>query len=149
PDVPISRGTAGPPAGRDPVHLRNHRAREPGDPASVYRGGYDRPRREAERHTPMTNGRGKADRVVVPEKPSNKAERLAAEAVEGRDLAKGNSLEHNALRTQSRNGAPSALERIRQAARKEKKQRFTALLHHVYDVERLRRAYLALRRDAA
>jgi hypothetical protein len=32
---------------------------------------------------------------------------------------------------------------------KDKKQRFTALLHHVYDVERLRAAYLAIKKDAA
>jgi group II intron reverse transcriptase/maturase len=44
---------------------------------------------------------------------------------------------------------PSALERVRQAAEKDRRQRFTALLHHVYDVERLRAAYLALKRDAA
>jgi group II intron reverse transcriptase/maturase len=44
---------------------------------------------------------------------------------------------------------PSALERVRQAAKKDKKQRFTALLHHVYDVERLRAGYLAIKRDAA
>jgi group II intron reverse transcriptase/maturase len=44
---------------------------------------------------------------------------------------------------------PSGLERIRQAAEKDRRQRFTALLHHVYDVERLRRAYFALKRDAA
>jgi group II intron reverse transcriptase/maturase len=43
----------------------------------------------------------------------------------------------------------SALKRVRQAARKDRKQRFTALLHHVYDVERLRAAYYALRREAS
>jgi group II intron reverse transcriptase/maturase len=52
-------------------------------------------------------------------------------------------------RTQSRAGAPSALERVRQAAERDRRQRFTALLHHVYDIERLRKAYLALKRDAA
>jgi hypothetical protein len=41
------------------------------------------------------------------------------------------------------------IERARQAARKERKQRFTALLHHVYDIERLRAAYFALKRDTA
>ncbi|MBI4509293.1 MAG: group II intron reverse transcriptase/maturase, partial [Deltaproteobacteria bacterium] len=97
----------------------------------------------------MTNGRGKSDRRVVPTKPPNKADEPAAEVVEGRGLAEGNSPERNALRTQSRGGAPSALERVRQVARRERKQRFTALLHHVYDVERLRAAYLALKRDAA
>jgi retron-type reverse transcriptase len=44
---------------------------------------------------------------------------------------------------------PSALERVRQAAKKDRKQGFTALLHHVYDAERLRLAYRSLKRDAA
>jgi len=95
------------------------------------------------------DGRGKSDGPVVPGKLPNKAGKPAAEAVEGRGPAKGNSPERNALRTQSREGAPSALERVRQAAGRERKQRFTALLHHVYDIDRLRTAYLALKRDAA
>ena len=97
----------------------------------------------------MTNESGKSDRLVVPEKPPNKAERTAAERVEGSGRAKGNSQERNALRTQGRAGAPSALERVRKAAREDRKQRFTALLHHVYDIERLRTAFLGLKRDAA
>jgi group II intron reverse transcriptase/maturase len=97
----------------------------------------------------MTDRRGKSDSPVVPKKPSNKIGRLVAEMVEGRGLTKGNSPECNAPRTQSRVGALSALERIRQAARRDRKRRFTALLHHVYDVERLRAAYLAVNRDAA
>jgi hypothetical protein len=97
----------------------------------------------------MMDERGKSDRPVVPGKPPNKAEGPAAEAGEGRGLAKGNLLERNALRTPSRAGAPSALERVRQAAERDRKQRFTALLHHVYDVEGLRTAYHALKRDAA
>jgi group II intron reverse transcriptase/maturase len=43
----------------------------------------------------------------------------------------------------------AGIERVRQAASKDRTQRFTALLHHVYDVNRLRAAYLALKRDAA
>src|SRR5213594_952316 len=97
----------------------------------------------------MMDERGQSDRSVVPGKPPNKAEEPAAEAAEGRERAKGNSPERNALRTPSRVGAPSALERVRQAAQRDRKQRFTALLHHVYDVDRLRAAYLALKRDAA
>jgi group II intron reverse transcriptase/maturase len=69
--------------------------------------------------------------------------------VEGRGLAKGNTLEQNAPRTQGRAGALSALERIRQAAQRDRQQQFTALLHHVYDLNRLRQAYFALKRDAA
>ena len=97
----------------------------------------------------MTNGRGKSDGSVVPEKPPNKAEKSAAEAVEGREPAKGSLHEQNALRTQRRDSAHSALERVRQAAKGDRKQQFTALLHHVYDIERLRRAYFALERNAA
>ena len=97
----------------------------------------------------MTNGRGKSDRSIEPAKSPNNAEGPAAEAMEGRERAKGNSPECNALRTQGRDGAPSALERVRQAARKDKKQRFTALLHHICDVERLRAAYLSMKKDAA
>lgn len=97
----------------------------------------------------MTNGRGKSDGSIVPEKLPNKAGKPVAEAVEGRGPAKGNSHERNALRTQSRAGALSALERVRRVAEGDRRQEFTALLHHVYDVERLRTAYLALKRNAA
>src|SRR5437867_11507780 len=69
--------------------------------------------------------------------------------MEGRAVAKGNSPERNVHRTQTRTSTPSALERVRQAAQRDRKQRFTALLHHAYDVHRLRAAYLALKRDAA
>lgn len=44
---------------------------------------------------------------------------------------------------------PSALERIRQAAKKDRKMRFTALLHHVYNLDTLRDAYFRLKREAA
>jgi RNA-directed DNA polymerase len=97
----------------------------------------------------MMDGRRQSDSSVVPENSSNKARHRAAETGEERELTKENSPERNASRTQSRADAPSALERVRQAAKRNGKQRFTALLHHVYDVERLRRAYLALKREAA
>jgi RNA-directed DNA polymerase len=41
------------------------------------------------------------------------------------------------------------LERVRQAARRDRKQRFTALLHYVYDLNRLRAAYSSLKKEAA
>jgi RNA-directed DNA polymerase len=97
----------------------------------------------------MMNGDGKSDSSIVPEKPPNKATQVAAEVVEGRELAKGNLPECNTPRTLSRTDVPSALRRVCQAARRDNKQRFTALLHHVYDSERLRVAYRALRREAA
>ena len=97
----------------------------------------------------MMNGSGKSDNPIVPKKPPNNAEEPAAEVVEGRGVAKGNPPERNALRTQGRAGAPSALERVRQAAKRDRRLRFTALLHHVYEVERLRAAYFALKRGSA
>ncbi len=105
--------------------------------------------REVQGHTPVMDGRGKSDGPIVPGKLPNNAGGPAAEAAEGRGPAKGNPPGRNALRTQSRAGAQSALERVRQAAEKDRRQRFTALLHHVYDVERLCAAYRAVKRDAA
>jgi retron-type reverse transcriptase len=96
----------------------------------------------------MMDDRRKSDTAVVPGKSRN-ADASRADATEGRAVAKGNSPERNVRRTQSRTSTPSALERVRQAAQRDRKQRFTALLHHVYDVDRLRTAYLALKRDAA
>ncbi len=97
----------------------------------------------------MTNGPGKSDRPEVPVKSSNKAGRPAAEEMEGRGLAKGNLPQQNASRTPSRTDAPSALERVRQAAKGDKKLRFTALLHHIYSLEMLRGAYFSLKKEAA
>ena len=97
----------------------------------------------------MMDERGQSDRSVVPGKPPNKAEGPAAEAGEGRERAKGNAPEFTIFRTPSRDEVDRGLERVRQAARGDRKQRFTALLHHVYNVEALRTAYHGLKRDAA
>ena len=97
----------------------------------------------------MTNGRGKSDNCVVPRKSSNKTGPPVAEGMEGRQLAKGNSPEQNMLRTQGRARMQSALERVRQAATKDRTLRFTALLHHIYSTDTLREAYFGLKRDAA
>src|SRR6204780_4443290 len=97
----------------------------------------------------MTNGPGKSDRPTVPKKSPNNAGQPAAEGMEGRGLAKGNLPQQNAARRPSREDALSALERVRQAASKDKKLRFTALLHHIYDLEALRKAYLRLKKEAA
>jgi group II intron reverse transcriptase/maturase len=69
--------------------------------------------------------------------------------MEERGSAKGNPPQQNAPRTQSREGAPSALERVRLAAARDRRRRFTALLHHIYDLHTLRTAYLTLKREAA
>jgi RNA-directed DNA polymerase len=99
-------------------------------------------------HTPMTHDGGKSDRPMVPTKLPNKAGHPATEAAEGRGLAKGNTSQQNAPRTQRRTSAHSELDRVREAARRDRKGKFTALLHHV-TVDRLRDAYLALSRKAA
>src|SRR5947207_2278155 len=97
----------------------------------------------------MTNGPGKSDSPVVPEKSPNNARPSAAEGMEGRGLAKGNPPQQNASWTPSRKDAPSELERVRQAAKQDKQLRFTALLHHIYNLETLRMAYFSLKKEAA
>jgi RNA-directed DNA polymerase len=97
----------------------------------------------------MMNGQGKSDRPEVPGKSPNNAGPPAAEGTEGRGLAKGNLPQQNASRTPSRSDAPSALERVRQAAKGDKKLRFTALLHHIYNPGTLRQAYFSLKKEAA
>jgi RNA-directed DNA polymerase len=97
----------------------------------------------------MMNGPGKSDRPTVPKKSPNNAGQPAAGGMEGKGLAKGNLPQQNASRTPSRTDAPSALERVRQAAGKDRKLRFTALLHHIYNLETLRMAYFRLKKEAA
>ena len=97
----------------------------------------------------MMYGHGQSDSPVVPAKSPNKTGRPVAEGMEGRGLAKGNSPQRHALRTQGRAGASTALERVREVAEQDKKVRFTALLHHIYNPEQLKAAYFALKRDAA
>src|SRR5215813_2132270 len=97
----------------------------------------------------MMNEPGKSDNLVVPEKSPNNARTAAAEGMEGSGLAKGNQPQQNASRTPSRNDAPSALERVREAAKQDRKLRFTALLHHIYNLETLRMAYFSLKKEAA
>ena len=95
----------------------------------------------------MTNDQRKSDSLEVPTKSPNKVTQTA-EVMEGRRLAKGNASQQNTSRTQCRVSVPSALDRIRQAARKDRKAKFTALYHHL-TVERLSAAFHALKRNAA
>jgi len=95
----------------------------------------------------MMNEHGKSGRLEVPKKSPNNTGQPVAEGREGRSLAKGNLRPQNASRTPGRSDAPSALERVRQAARGDKELRFTVLLHHIDNLETLRRAYFSLRRN--
>jgi RNA-directed DNA polymerase len=96
----------------------------------------------------MMHGRERSGPVIVAVKPTNEAGRPAEEPVEPRTGAKENAEEGGALRTPGREGASHGLDRVRQAARLKKEERFTALLHHV-DVDALGWAYQALKREAA
>ncbi|MEJ2711386.1 MAG: reverse transcriptase domain-containing protein [Anaerolineales bacterium] len=70
--------------------------------------------------------------------------------MEGRPPVKGNAQEDPSRRTQSRaEGMQQALERIRQAVRREKEAKLTSLYHHVYNVRHLREAYYGLKKKAA
>ena len=91
---------------------------------------------------------GKSDSPVVPAKPPNKPGVPAAEVVEERGLAKGNTASKTRPGRSAGQGVPSALDRVRQSQQKDKEARFTALLHHV-DLDRLRAAYRALSPQAA
>ena len=127
-DASISRDAAGSRAVRDPVHVRKYLAREPGGPV-LARGRWNcGTRREVQGRTPTMNERRKSDSSVVPMKAPNNTGQPVAEELEERGLAKGNLLQQNALRTQCRQGVPSALERVRLAAARDRKMRFTALL---------------------
>jgi len=90
----------------------------------------------------------KSDSGIVAGKPTNKAGRPAAESVEPRPETEGNADQRSTLRTQGRERVTQALGRVRQAARQRKKEKFTALLHHI-TVDTLRVAYYALKRKAA
>src|SRR5271157_448588 len=96
----------------------------------------------------MMHGRGKSDAAIVAGKPTNKAERSAAEPVEPRAVAKGNASQQSTGRAQDRETVSQALERIRQVARQRKEEKFTALLHHV-SVDLLGEAFGELKADAA
>jgi group II intron reverse transcriptase/maturase len=81
-------------------------------------------------------------------KSPNKAGRPAAEVAEQRAGTKRNADQQSTHRTQTRARVTQALNRVRQVARQRKKERFTALLHHV-NVDTLRAAFYALKRKAA
>src|SRR5262249_52115180 len=89
---------------------------------------------------------GKSDSPVLPAKPPNKA--VATEAVEGRGLTKGNTARTAGSGPRAGTSVSQGLDRVRQVARRDRKARFTALLHHV-DVDCLRDAYRAINPKAA
>ena len=127
-------------------------------------------------HTPDMHAYGKSDDLIVLEKQANKADEQAgpgycgtrgrkgeptentnadlnqlepvAEPVEERGSTKGNAGQTAARRTQRRKSESTGLDRVREAARRDSKVRFTALLHHI-DVDLLERSFFKLKRKVS
>jgi RNA-directed DNA polymerase len=93
-------------------------------------------------------GGGESYSGIVPSKQPNEDQGGSKEAAEGRPLTKENTEEPNSCRTPSRGSEPHGLDRVREAAKKDGKLRFTALLHHV-TVDLLRDSYHSLKKGAA
>lgn len=100
---------------------------------------------------------GKSDSSIVPEKPANNGGVPApTESVEGRGLTEENIEQSLLVRTQGRNSDSDASEfvprsrgllGVREAARKDRKLRFTSLLHHITP-ELLRASFFDLKKQA-
>src|SRR5712675_2677608 len=90
----------------------------------------------------------KSDPAIVAVMPTNKAGQPAAELVEPRAGAEGNVSQQSTGRAQYRETVSQALKRIRQAARQRKKEKFTALFHHV-SIDHLTVAFSELKETAA
>jgi RNA-directed DNA polymerase len=90
----------------------------------------------------------KSDRVIEPKIRPNNTQGRVAEVEEERTLTEGNTDEQATRRTQSRVvRVPSGLDRVREAASRNKEQKFTTLLHHV-DEAALLRAFRTINRNA-
>src|SRR6202048_360169 len=106
----------------------------------------------------MMHGHEKSDSVIVAAKPANKAVQSAAEQSVGepavaepgepRAETKGNVDQQSTCRAQSRVSVSQALDRIRKVAKERKKERFTALFHHI-SIDLLEEAFYELKENAA
>jgi len=96
----------------------------------------------------MMHGPEKSDSPILPRKPANKAGCPAAEPVEGRGGTVGNAGEQTTVRTQSRAAVSHAQTRIREAVKRNKQEKLTALHHHL-TIDVLRAAFFALKKRAA
>jgi RNA-directed DNA polymerase len=99
----------------------------------------------------MMNEHGKSDSPIVPKKYANKVglNSTAAEQMEGSGLTEGNEAQQNTLQTQGWESVKSALALVHRKAKEDKTIRFTALMHHIYNINTLTVAYYSLKRDAA
>ena len=97
----------------------------------------------------MMHDHEKSDPAILAGKSANKVASATAESMERRAAGtKGNASQQSTLRAQDREGVSQALERVRQAARQRKKERFTSLLHHI-SIDLLDEAFFELKEEAA
>jgi RNA-directed DNA polymerase len=99
-------------------------------------------------HNPNMNAGGESDGRVLPAKCPNKDGKPSAEGAEGRRPTKENTGQTTASQIQSWGNALNGLHRVREAAKRDKRLRFTVLLHHV-SVALLSNSFYALKREAA
>lgn len=90
----------------------------------------------------------KSDSPEVAKKQANKAVSAVAEPVERRGGAKENADLQSTVRTQSREAVSQAQGRIREAVTRNRRDKLTALLHHI-DVDVLRASFFQLKKSAA
>lgn len=103
---------------------------------------------KADGHNPAMHEHGKSDRPIRLAKLPNKVGQPRAQAVEERGLTKENADQRNAPQTQSWNhGAPNGPDRVRQAALRYKKERFSSLSRHI-TIELLRDAFFSIKKNA-
>ena len=101
---------------------------------------------KAQSRNPVVDVDEKSDTPVVSKKLPNNGK--PAEVVEKRGVAKGNVTQKPVRRTQSRESASMSLDDIRQVARRDKRVRFTSLMHRL-TVQSLYESFYALNRKAA
>ena len=128
------------------MHAEKLHAREPGDLRCAR--GKDWPVREGVSQTPDMHAAEESDSSVVPMNRPNNSGKPWAEAGEGRLEIKENIAQPNTRPTQSGVSASQGLSGVRQRARERRKEKFTALLHHL-TIDLLRESYFALKRKAA
>src|SRR5438128_4393137 len=99
-------------------------------------------------HNSNMNAGGESDGRVLPGKHPNKDGKSSAEGAEERRPTRENTGQTAASQMQSWGNALAGLQRVREAAKRDKRLRFTALLHHA-SVALLADSFYALKREAA
>jgi RNA-directed DNA polymerase len=105
-------------------------------------------REKAESRTARVHVPEESDRGIVPKSRSNNEAQAEAESEEGRPRIKENVSPTYTQPTQSGGRVSQGLAGVRQAARQRKKEKFTALLHHLTEAL-LYDSFYGLKKEAA